>query len=284
MMGEGKPGEKGGVLAEQEPVRYLIFDIESVADGALVAKVRYPGESLSSEQAIARYREELLEQRGTDFIPYTFQMPVSVVVAKVSGAFELLDLIALDEPEWRPHIITEHFWRGWQRYQRPTLVSFNGRTFDMPLMELAAFRFGLSIPSWFETKARTYEQPRNRYNSRYHLDLHDLLTNYGASRFNGGLNLAANLLGKPGKIDVQGDMVQDLFDQGKLAEINNYCRCDVLDTYFVFLRSMVLLGDLDLEGEQRLVTQTKTWLEQRAPQQAALSNYLENWGDWHNPW
>ena len=264
MMGEEKPGEKGGVLAEQEPVRYLIFDIESVADGALVAKVRYPGESLSSEQAIARYREELLEQRGTDFIPYTFQMPVSVVVAKVSGAFELLDLIALDEPEWRPHIITEHFWRGWQRYQRPALVSFNGRTFDMPLMELAAFRFGLSIPSWFETKARTYEQPRNRYNSRYHLDLHDLLTNYGASRFNGGLNLAANLLGKPGKIDVQGDMVQDLFDQGKLAEINNYCRCDVLDTYFVFLRSMVLLGDLDLEGEQRIVAQTRTWLEQRA--------------------
>ena len=284
MMGEEKPGEKGGVLAEQEPVRYLIFDIESVADGALVAKVRYPGESLSSEQAIARYREELLEQRGTDFIPYTFQMPVSVVVAKVSGAFELLDLIALDEPEWRPHIITEHFWRGWQRYQRPTLVSFNGRTFDMPLMELAAFRFGLRIPSWFETKARTYEQPRNRYNSRYHLDLHDLLTNYGASRFNGGLNLAANLLGKPGKIDVQGDMVQDLFDQGKLAEINNYCRCDVLDTYFVFLRSMVLLGDLDLEGEQRIVAQTRTWLEQRASQQVAFSTYLENWGDWHNPW
>ena len=284
MMGEGKPGEKGGVLAEQEPVRYLIFDIESVADGALVAKVRYPGESLSAEQAIARYREELLEQRGTDFIPYTFQMPVSVVVAKVSGAFELLDLIALDEPEWRHHIITEHFWRGWQRYQRPTLVSFNGRTFDMPLMELAAFRFGLSIPSWFETKARTYEQPRNRYNSRYHLDLHDLLTNYGASRFNGGLNLAANLLGKPGKIDVQGDMVQDLFDQGKLAEINNYCRCDVLDTYFVFLRSMVLLGDLDLEGEQRIVAQTRTWLEQRASQQVAFSTYLENWGDWHNPW
>ena len=48
-MGNGKPGEKGGVLAEQEPVRYLIFDIESVADGALVAKVRYPGESLSPD-------------------------------------------------------------------------------------------------------------------------------------------------------------------------------------------------------------------------------------------
>src|SRR5438045_9495024 len=35
-------------------------------------------------------------------------------------------------------------------------------------------------------------------------DLHDVLTNFGASRFNGGLNLVANLLGKPGKMDVQG--------------------------------------------------------------------------------
>ena len=53
----------------------------------------------------------------------------------------------------------------------------------------------------------------------------------------GGLNLVANLLGKPGKMDVQGDMVQDMYNAGRLADINDYCRCDVLDTYFVFLRT-----------------------------------------------
>ena len=120
--------------------------------------------------------------------------------------------------------------------------NFNGRTFDMPLMELAAFRYGLSLPGWFDVSARTYEQPRNRYNTRSHLDLHDVLTNFGATRFNGGLNLAANLLGKPGKMDVKGHMVQDLFNEGDLAAINDYCRCDVLDTYFIFLRVSVLLG------------------------------------------
>ena len=35
-------------------------------------------------------------------------------------------------------------------------------------------------------------------------------------------------------------MVQDMYDAGRLAEINDYCRCDVLDTYFVFLRTRVL--------------------------------------------
>ena len=35
--------------------RYLIFDIESVADGDLIAKVRYPGEGLKPEEAIEKY-------------------------------------------------------------------------------------------------------------------------------------------------------------------------------------------------------------------------------------
>ena len=100
----------------------------------------------------------------------------------------------------------------------------------------------------------------------------------------GGLNLAANLLGKPGKMDVQGDMVQDMFDAGRLGEINDYCRCDVLDTYFVFLRSRVVLGQLTLEQEHAIIAETKIWLEQRAPDQKAYSLYLEKWGDWENPW
>ncbi|MEZ6113458.1 MAG: 3'-5' exonuclease [Pirellulaceae bacterium] len=264
--------------------RYLLFDIESVADGQLVSSIRYPGESLSPNEAISRYRAELVEKTGSDFIPYTFQLPVSVVVAKIDADLRLIDVVSLDEPEFRPHVITDYFWRGWDAYRRPTFVTFNGRTFDLPLMELAAFRFGVSVPSWFNMKARAYDQPRNRYNCEAHLDLHDVLTNYGASRFSGGLNLAANLLGKPGKMDVKGYMVQDLWDAGRRAEINDYCRCDVLDTYFVFIRTMVLIGQINLEQEQQLVGETKDWITERAEQSAAYSQYLEQWGDWQNPW
>jgi 3'-5' exonuclease len=265
-------------------VRYLVFDVESVADGALVAKVRYPGQAIEPAEAVARYRAELLEKYGSDFIPYTFQVPVSIVVAKLDGAFHLLDLVAIDEPEFRSHVMTEHFWRGWESYGRPTLISFNGRTFDIPLLELAAFRFGLSLPGWFNVAGKQYEQPRNRYNNETHLDLHDVFTNYGASRFTGGLNLAANLLGKPGKMDVQGHMVQDLFNEGRLAEINDYCRCDVLDTYFVLLRTAVLLGWLKLDEEQAVVASAKDWLEAKAGHSPCLNKYLAEWGSWTNPW
>lgn len=264
--------------------RYFVFDVESVAEGRLVSSVRYPDEQLSPEDAVARYRADLMERYNNDFIPYTFQIPVSVVVAKVSADFRVQELVALDSPEYRPAVITENFWRGWEAYKRPTLVSFNGRTFDIPLMELAAFRYGVSVPGWFDVRARAYEQPRNRYNVETHLDLHEQLTNFGAVRFTGGLNLAANLLGKPGKMEVQGRMVQDLFDQGELEKINNYCRCDVLDTYFVFLRCAVLFGMLTLEQEQAIVGETKQWLHEQAAETPVYSMYLDNWGDWQNPW
>ena len=135
-----------------------------------------------------------------------------------------------------------------------------------------------------DLNAKTYDQPRNRYNFDGHLDLQELLTNFGSTRFNGGLNLAANLLGKPGKMDVQGHMVQDMYEAGKLVEINDYCRCDVLDTYFVFLRTRVLVGQISLDDEQKLITSTKSWLEERAADVAAYRLYLDRWGDWHNPW
>jgi len=265
-------------------VQYLVFDVESVADPALVARLRYPGEALEPAEAVRRYRAELMEKYESDFIPYTFQIPIAVAVAKVTGDFRLLDVVVLDEPQYRPHVIAEKFWRGWETYRRPTLVSFNGRSFDVPLLELAAFRYGLSVPGWYSAAGRSFDQPRARYNVQSHLDLCELLTNFGSSRFHGGLNLAANLLGKPGKMDVQGDMVQDLYEAGRLAEINDYCRCDVLDTYFVFLRTRVLVGQLVLEAEQALIAETKQWLQERAEQVRAYRLYLDHWGDWPNPW
>jgi 3'-5' exonuclease len=265
-------------------IQYLVFDVESVADAALVAKLRYGGESLEPAAAVRRYRDELLEKYESDFIPYSFQVPIAVVVGKVTADFRLEDVVVLDEPQFRPHVITENFWRGWEKYRRPTLVSFNGRGFDVPLLELAAFRYGISVSGWFQGGGKSFDQPRNRFNSTAHLDLCELLTNFGASRFTGGLNLAANILGKPGKMDIQGDMVQDMYDAGRLAEINDYCRCDVLDTYFVFLRTRVLSGQLTLEAEQQLIAQSKRWLEERVEGSPAFRMYLDHWGDWKNPW
>jgi 3'-5' exonuclease len=265
---------------DKQPVRYFIVDIESVSDGDLVRRVKYPDESLSEEEAIAKFRQELIDDNGRDFIPYTYQIPISVVIAKVDAGLQLVDLVSLDEPHFRPHILTRDFWRGWKAYHHPCLVTFNGRSFDLPLLELAAFRYGISIADWFKSDPGH----RKRYNLRSHFDLHEVLTNFNATWFRGGLNLAANLIGKPGKMAVQGHMVQDLYAAGQLQAISDYCRCDVLDTYFVFLRTKLMMGELDRHREGELVEHTKQWLVERQSQCAAYEKYLENWGSWHDPW
>jgi hypothetical protein len=78
-------------------------------------------------------------------------------------------------------------------------------------------------------------------------------------------------------------MVQDLHVAGKSAEISEYCRCDVLDTYFVFLRVQVVMGRLTLEQEGHLVESTKQMLESQCEKHPAYRAYLDQWGDWIDP-
>jgi predicted PolB exonuclease-like 3'-5' exonuclease len=264
-------------------VKYLLFDVESVSDGAAIAKTRYPNRDLTPSQAIERFRQDLLIESGRDFIPYTYHTPIAVVAAKIGEDYGLNEIVSLDEPNFRPEVITKFFWTGWERYAKPTLVTFNGRSFDLPLMELSAFRYGVSVPAWFNIYDKSFEQYRNRYNVHSHLDLHEILTNFGSSWFRGGLNLAASLLNKPGKLDVQGSMVQDLYSAGKLAEISEYCRCDVLDTYFVFLRVLLMMGKITVDIERQLTDRAKQLIESQSSQHPAYRLYLERWGDWVNP-
>lgn len=266
-------------MSTNEDVRFLIFDIESVADPNLVATVRHPAGDVAPSEAVRLYRDELMEKKGSDFIPYTFQFPVSLALAKIRDDWSISGIGSLKFEEGGPGEITRRFWEGWLFYRRPTLVTFNGRGFDLFLLEQMAFRYGLPIPEWFAYGAKTYEQPRNRFNFGAHFDLCDFLTNYGATHYSDGLNLVSKMLNKAGKIGTSGDMVQDLFDAGRFAEIHDYCRCDVLDTYFVFLRAMRVCGRLDAATETDLTRRTRRWLEGESERVEAYRHYLEAWDD-----
>jgi predicted PolB exonuclease-like 3'-5' exonuclease len=262
---------------------FLVFDIETVVDGRLVQRVRFPDRpELTPAEAVARYRAQLLESSGgkSDFVPHTFHLPVSVAVAKVAADCALIEVRTLDRPRFRPQVIARSFWKGWEKHGKPTLVTFNGRFFDLPVMELAAFRYGFGVPEWFSSSGPAYSQPRNRYNSQSHLDLQDLLGNQGAVHLNGGLNLCAQLLGKPGKMGTKGDMVQALWEAGEHQRIDDYCMCDALDTYFVFLRCRVLQGLLTLDQERALVEGARAWIETQAQVNLALAEYLRQFRFW----
>lgn len=255
---------------------FLVVDTESIPDGRLLQMVKYPELNLSEEEAIEKARQDAREQsaNGSDFIPYTFQLPVAVCVARVGTDFSLQAVAALDAPQYRTREIVKKFWLGLSFYTKCKLVTFNGRQFDLPLLEMAAFRYGFPAKDYFY-------RGRNRFNGD--LDLMDWMSNYGACRIAGGLDLLAKLIGKPGKMDVSGDQVFAMYQAGKYQEINEYCMFDTLDTYFVFLRTRVLTGDITPEQEADLVARAKKTLAAQTNELPALKTYLNNWSD-AKPW
>ncbi len=268
-------------MNNKDEIKYLVFDIESVPDTRLIKMVKYPSLDIDEAEAVKKFQEEILvnSDGASYFIPVTFQYPVAICVAKVKEDFSLAEIVLLDSPEYRPREMVRLFWHGVEHiYGEASLVSFNGRGFDIPLLELMAYRYGVTVKRHFRDKFGS----RFRFGTK-HIDLHDWLSNYGAIKMQGGLNMLAKLLGKPGKMETTGDAVYDMFLEGKIKEINEYCVHDVLDTYFVFLRSRVILGELPLAREQALVAAAKEFITVNQEKMPAFKLYLKNWGDW-DPW
>src|SRR5438874_9242607 len=94
----------------------------------------------------------------------------------------------------------------------------------------------------------------------------------------GGLNLMAKRGVRPpgvGKMEVSGDQVYEMHRAGKRQEINDYCMFDTLDTYFVFLRTRVLVGEMKAEEEEQQSRRARAWLASKIVALPALRQYLE---------
>ena len=180
------------------PPRHFSSSTPSVPDGKLLSQVKYAADNLAPEEAIARAQAEARAASPTnsDFLPVTFQIPIAVCVSRVGTDYALQNLACLDAPQFRPRKIVESFWAGVATYRakyrdRIKLVTFNGRGFDLPLLELAAFRYGVCGKEHFVSSRKRFDG--------WHLDLMDWLCNFGGYRMVGGLNLLSKVARQAGK-------------------------------------------------------------------------------------
>ncbi len=136
--------------------------------------------------------------------------------------------------------------------RRPTLVTFNGRSFDMPVIATRCLRYGIPLRHYYRSRDVRY-----RFSAEGHLDLMDYVADFGAARPS-RLDVIAKLCGMPGKVGVDGKDVGPMVHAGRLQEVRNYCLCDVAQTAAVFLRVQLLRGELDRDAyvaaARRLVT------------------------------
>ncbi len=124
----------------------------------------------------------------------------------------------------------------------PTLVTYNGRGFDLPVIALRALCHGVALPWYYRDR-----NVRSRHSEDGHFDLCDWLADHGAIR-SGSLDAITRLIGLPGKQGVDGSQVEGLYAAGGLPEIERYCLRDVAQTAFLYLRTRLLAGKLDRAG------------------------------------
>lgn len=130
--------------------------------------------------------------------------------------------------------------------RKPHMVTWNGRSFDLPVLTLRALRHGVSLPWYYQEREYRY-----RYSADGHLDLCDFLSDHGAGRMT-SLDGAARLIGLPGKDGVDGSQVEGLYQSGQIESLRQYCLSDVAQTAFLFLRYRLLVGLLDRAQYQKV--------------------------------
>lgn len=238
---------------------FAIFDIETRIDKALIREVMYPHEDLADEEAYQRFRQQLVDEREgrSDFIPVAFHIPITIVIGNVTSNRILTAVETLCEESYSEEGIVREFWRRVERFPG-TLVTFNGRNFDLPVLELQALRYGCQAPRYFNEK---YGH-RYRYSEEGHYDLLDFLTNAGAHRLRGGFHLLTKLIGLPGKTWMNGAKIQRLWEEGQLAQIQMYCRQDVIQTYGLFLRIELMRGRLTPQAYQAALQTAAPFLQE----------------------
>ena len=144
----------------------------------------------------------------------------------------------------------------WLDAKRPTVVTWNGRGFDMPVITSRALKHGVPMPWWFSDRNTRY-----RYSTEGHFDLMDFLADFGAAK-NARLDAYAKLVGFPGKVGVDGSQVQPMVHAGRIDEVNSYCLCDVVQTAAIFLRVELLRGSFDRPRYRELARTMLTFIDE----------------------
>ena len=225
------------------------FDIETIPDVEFGRRM-WNLDGLSDEDVGTAMFFKRQQATGNEFLPLHLQRVVAISVALRSGdTFRVWTLGDKDADEAE---IIGRFYDGIERYS-PTLVSWNGSGFDLPVLHYRALKHGIQAPRYWETGDNEREFRFNNYLGRFHwrhVDLMDVLAGY-QMRGRASLDEIAVMLGFPGKLGMSGDKVWPCWLDGGIDEIRNYCETDVLNTHLVYLRFEYMRGNLDEKALQR---------------------------------
>jgi hypothetical protein len=122
-----------------------------------------------------------------------------------------------------------NFWADLAQIRPTRFVTFNGKSFDFPYINVRSAILGVPSPRDLRLDTRRFATDR-------HFDVREALTNYDRYR-KGTLEFFCEVFGVPSPKDgLDGSQVGEYFRQGRLDEIARYCLADCRATAELYRR------------------------------------------------
>jgi len=120
-----------------------------------------------------------------------------------------------------------------------------------------------------------------RYLYRYgemHIDLMDKMSLYNGYQRQ-KLDTIASLCGFAGKGDIDGSQVVPMVQAGDWQKLTAYCESDVLNTWLIYLRWLILTGKMDTPAADGLIDATYGFVESLTNGDGSLRHqgFLDAW-------
>jgi len=257
--------------------RIIVFDIETIPDlssGRLLV-----GENDEAPDNEIRAKIGLrYAKQGEDPSSAFVKVPLQKIVCigalfaeklERSAGWEITRFGAGHVGQRSERQIVESFVGSFHHRPTPQLIGFNSSSFDLPVLRYRALALSLPIPDLHRFNGKDYWY---RY-GRDHLDLCDVLSNFGASA-RPSLSEMSALCGLPPKLNgIDGARVEELVRANRIEDVSNYCEIDVLSTYLLFLRFALVVGDLTLEAYKNSLLSLSRYLGLRTEKRPHLSKF-----------
>ena len=253
----------------------LVFDIETIPDVASGRRL-YQLDGLNDFEVAEALFKLRREKTGSEFLPHHLQKVVAISL--VLAQHEKINVWSLGDENSSEKELIERFFQGVERF-KPTLLSWNGTGFDLPVLHYRALLNSVSAPQYWELGEHDRDYKFNNYINRYHyrhLDLMDMIAGYNNRAF-APLDEIATMLGFPGKMGMSGSKVWEQYQAGNLKSIRDYCETDVLNTYLVYLRFQLMRGELTQEDYQNCLSSLTGYLqaEEQRPHLLEFAKLIE---------
>lgn len=271
----------------------LFFDLEWVPDAAGSKRLFDLPDETSELDAMQRLWEHSpqynAEAMPRPFLKYMFSRVVSIAFLSrkpiyrdgertVEFSLNSLPKLPLETDDVDEAAIIDRF-----LYilgdRKPQLVGFNSAESDLQVLIQRGLINEITAPAFSERPNKPWEGPDyfDARNSEAHFDILTKLSNRAG--MSPRLDELAKLCGFPGKMDVKGDQVTDLWLERNITKIVEYNMIDTLNTYLVWLRVVYFAGKLTEEEYFTEQEQFRDFLEMETekPEKEFVSAFLDKW-------